>query len=242
MSYTLLQANAFAGDLRDALRLLAGGDVAAAVTGGPPQEIWATVELPETVALEIAPRVATMLRRRVVVTTVDEPRCWLTLAAPTGEVVGPIDGRATGRLAEFASAFGDSRLPWRRRDVAWPTLVVDALADQQRPALARHVAAARVLGLPMPPAALDPGATSSRSGTNVVVRRPSAVSATDVGRRYRRRLVARRAQTVTGVAALAAGTAASFAWTDGDLGRLAVSGGVMAVLILVWLVLRRVLR
>lgn len=213
--------------------------------------MWATVEMSEAAALRLAPRLATTLRRRVVVTTVDGPRCWVTLAAPAGEVVGPIDGRAGGSVAEFAATFGDSRLPWRRRAVGWPALLTGALGDQQRPALARHVAAAQVLGLPMPSAALDPGsATSARTEAGVALSAAESTSAQDgpepqdaveLQRRYRRRRVARRTCTATGALTVAAGAVASIAWTDADLDRLAVFGAAMVVLILAWLVLRRVL-
>jgi hypothetical protein len=240
MPYTLLQANAFAGDLRDALQLLSpSGVTAPTTTGGPPRDLWATIELPEATALALAPHVAAVLGRRVVVTTVDEPRCWVTLAAPTGAVVGPIDGRAGGRVEEFASTFGDSRLPWKRRDVAWPTKLAGALGDQQVPARSRHTAAASVLGLPVPAGSVDAGSAVSAAGSVVPVV-PADVSA--VQRRYRGRRIVRRARTGSGVLAVAAGAVASIAWTDGDVGRLAVAGGAMAVLILVWLVLGRLLR
>jgi hypothetical protein len=243
MSYTLLQANTFAGDLRDALRLLSPTGVSGVIpTGGPPRDMWATVEMPEANALALAPQLASVLHRRVVVTTVDEPRCWVTLAAPTGAVVGPIDGRAGGRVEEFASTFGDSRLPWKRRKVAWPALLTGALGDQQAPARARHVAAASVLGLPVPADAVDAtpaaGAGGQPSGTVAVA--PTDTSS--IRCRYRRRRVVRRTRTASGVLAVAAGAAASVAWTDGDLGRLAAAGGAMVVLILVWLVLRRLVR
>lgn len=243
MSYTLLQANTFAGDLRDALRLLSPDGVTGVVpTGGPPRDMWATVELPEATALALAPQLASVLRRRVVVTTVDEPRCWVTLAAPTGAMVGPIDGRAGGRVEEFASTFGDSRLPWKRREVAWPALLAGALGDQQLPARARHAAASSVLGLPVPADAVD-AAPAVGPGGRVPVTVPVAPTDTfSIQRRYRRRRVVRRTRTASGVLAVAAGAVASIAWTDGELGRLVVAGGAMVALILVWLVLRRLVR
>lgn len=189
MSSTVLQANTFAGDLSDALRLLAAGASTGTPTGGPPREMWTTVELSEVTALALAPSLAVVLRRRVVVTTVDGPSCRVTLAAPTGQVVGPIERQVGGRVEQVASSFEDSTLPWTRRDVTWP-----------------------------------------------------AVTTADVRHRYRRRRVARRARTVTGGLAVAAGAVASIAWTNADFGRLAGFGAAMVTLILVWFVLRRSLR
>jgi hypothetical protein len=245
MSTTLLQANTFAGDLRDALQLLSGRPAVAAPSGGPPRDMWATVEMSEADALRLAPQLATMLGRRVVVTTVDEPRCWVTLAAPTGEVIGPIDGREGGRVEEFASTFGDSRLPRKRREAAWPVLLTGALGDQRLPAAVRHAAAARVLGLPVPPSPAAVGSSLVPQSATDVGSSPlprTGADESELQARYRRRRVARRARTGVGGLAVAAGVAASIAWTDADFGRLGVFGGVMVVLVLGWLLLRRALR
>ncbi len=118
-----------------------------------------------------------------------------------------------------------------------------ALGDPQVPARTRHTAAARVLGLPVPTESVDAGpAVLPRGGAEVARPTPAPQDVSDLRRRCRRRRVARRTRTAAGVLAVAAGAVASVAWTDADLGRLAVSGGVMVVLILAWLVLRRVLR
>jgi len=85
-----------------------------------------------------------------------------------------------------------------------------------------------VLGLPVLTESVDTGSAVLPRGEAGIARpAPAAQDVSDLRRTYRRRRVARRAR---------------IAWTDANFGRLAVSGAAMVVLILAWLVLRRVLR
>ncbi|WP_460514806.1 hypothetical protein [Flindersiella endophytica] len=147
MGYTLLQANTHPDDLDDAIRLLDPG-----WTGGQAidhSDFWVTAPMPESAATVLAPQLAPMLGKRVVVVSVadagaetdDSCRLWLAQpgSSPDDPPVGPIDGRDPALVSTLASAFF-------KRDGDELTAALTA----RKPPAERHRDVAKLLGLPRP--------------------------------------------------------------------------------------------
>lgn len=141
VSYSLLQANAHPDDLDDAIRLLDPG-----WTGGQSIgyiDFWTTAPMPESAATVLAPQLAPMLGKRVVVVSVDDASCRLWLAQPSSSPedppLGPIDGRDPALVSTLASAFfkrnGDE---------------LTAALTASKPPAERHRDVAKLLALPLP--------------------------------------------------------------------------------------------
>ncbi|GAA5011026.1 hypothetical protein [Actinopolymorpha pittospori] len=149
MDYTILQIAADVTSVRDALTTLAPGWPDGAATAHA--QGWTTVPLDAQAAGRFAPLLARMLRRGVLVWTVDSEHCRVSLFRTNGEVAEAADH--PDQVAALREVFEQTHVLVSSTDDATDSdddkrALAASASDPRRPATQRHRAFAHLLGVP----------------------------------------------------------------------------------------------
>lgn len=146
MDYTILQTAADTDSVIDALTTLAPSW--SDRTGIQHSQSWTTVALDRQAAGRFAPLLARLLRRGVLVWTVDSEHCRVSLFRADGDVVGAVDDPRPDQVDELARAFSEEHVLVSCEGGKDNTELAAAVTDSARSAGDRHRAFAELLGVP----------------------------------------------------------------------------------------------